>query len=221
MKTNKLHKISAVMFMMFVFAITAGNPAFAQRRTREYHPEKRENSKGKNEKRDHQSNKARNDRNQRDNDDRFERNDRNQNRDYSYRAPRDDRRDYDRNWNKRRPVYESHPYYRIPRYNGRVRVYARAPWGIQHHPVIIRHQHGNIYCFGGNFYTYYRNYGYVQIELPRDIVFTTIPREAVRVRVDGRLMFRLGNVYFELGSGGYHIINYRAYPEVYGYVDRY
>jgi hypothetical protein len=101
-----------------------------------------------------------------------------------------------------------------------VRVYARAPWG-HRHPMVIRHKYGDIYCFGGNFYTYYPRYGYVQIQLPRDMVFATIPRGAVRVRVNGHLMFRLGDVYFELGSRGYRIANYHGYPEMYGYVDRY
>ena len=123
-------------------------------------------------------------------------------------------------WHREHPVYVNHRHYRIPRYNGRVRVYARAPWG-NRHPVVIRHRYGDVYCFGGNFYSYYPRYGYVQIELPRDIVFTSLPRNAVRVRVDGHLMFRLGDVYFEFGSGGYRVSNYRAYPEMYGYIDRY
>lgn len=235
MKTTQLHKISAAVFMMAVLAVVSVNPAFAQRRTRKYQPEKREHSKGNYKKRDHQSKKERANQNQR-NDDRFRRNNHDQDRvldrDYSYRSPSYARHDNDRNWNKNRhwnnnqnrhrehPVYINHRHYRIPRYNGRVRVYARAPWG-QRHPVVIRHRYGDIYCFGGNFYTYYPRYGYVQIELPRDMVFTALPRDAVRVRADGHLMFRLGDVYFEFGSGGYHISNYRAYPKMYGYIDRY
>ena len=234
MKTNQIHKISAAAFIMVVLTIASANSVFAQRRTREYQPEKRENSKGKYENHDHQSNKRRDNRNWK-NDDRVKRNQQNRNhdRDYTYRAPHNERHDYDRNWNKNkrwdndrrwhneRQVYVYHKHYRIPRYNGRVRVYARAPWGFQQHPVIIRHRFGDIYYFGGNFYTYMDRYGYVQIEAPRNVMFTTIPRGAVRVRVNGHLMFRLGDLYFSLGTGGYHIVTPDAYPEVYGYIDRY
>lgn len=247
MKTTQFHKISATVFLMAVLSVAAVNPAFAQRRTRKYQPERREHSKGKYENRDHgSSDRERNNRNER-NDDRFKKNNHNRDRDhernYAYHTPRYNR-DNDRNWNRNKhwnnnrhwnknkrwdndrrwhrehPVYVNHRHYRIPRYNGRVRVYARAPWG-RRHPMVIRHKYGDIYCFGGNFYTYYPKYGYVQIQLPRDMVFATIPRGAVRVRVNGHLMFRLGDVYFELGSRGYRIANYHGYPEMYGYVDRY
>lgn len=235
MKTNQLNKISATVFLMAVLSVGAVNPVFAQRRTRKDQPEKREHPKGRIEKRENHSSVERNNRD-RGNDDRFKKNnykrDREHSRNYTYHTPRYERHDNHRNWNRNRnwnndrcwdrehPVYVNHRYYRISRYNGRVRVYARAPWG-HRHPVVIRHGHGDIYCFGGNFYTYYPRYGYVQIELPRDIVFSTIPSGAVRVRVNGHLMFRLGNVYFELGSGGYRIANSRGYPEMYGYIDRY
>ena len=234
MKTTPFHKASATVFVMAVLAVVSVNPVFAQRRTREYQPQKREHSnKGKENKHN---------RSGRDNEERGHNRDhwveksrqhRDHDRNYAYHEPRYDRHFHeqdrhrgehwnnDRRWEREHPFYAEHRHYRIPRYNGRVRVYARAPWGRHRHPVVIRHRDRDIYWYGGNFYTYYPRYGYVQIEVPRSMAFTTIPRGAVRVRVNGHLMFRLGDLYFELGTGGYHLANYNRYPQLYGYIDRY
>jgi hypothetical protein len=78
--------------------------------------------------------------------------------------------------------------------------------GFRHEPVIFYSGRMPYYFEDGFFYRYYSGIGYVWIEEPYDIWFNELPYGAVRVRIGGRMYFRLGNAYFMLGHAGFHLV---------------
>jgi hypothetical protein len=78
--------------------------------------------------------------------------------------------------------------------------------GFRNEPVIFYSGRIPYYYEDGFFYRYYSGIGYVWIEEPYNIWFNELPYGAVRVRIGGRMYFRLGNAYFKLGHSGFHLV---------------
>ena len=78
--------------------------------------------------------------------------------------------------------------------------------GFRHEPIIFYSGRIPYYFEDGFFYRYYSGIGYVWIEEPYGIWFNELPYGAVRVRIGGRMYFRLGNAYFRLGHSGFHLV---------------
>jgi hypothetical protein len=125
----------------------------------------------------------------------------------AYNDRREDRdRSYERkNWNDReyRPKYTNRykhsdsDYFEHPKYG---RVYQR----FDRTPVVFHHDRDDYYYYGNHFYNYRRGIGYCVVEPPR--YFRTLPFGCERVRVDGRILFRNGDLYFQLSPRGYVIV---------------
>jgi len=77
--------------------------------------------------------------------------------------------------------------------------------GFRYEPVILYAGRIPYYFEDGFFYRYYAGIGYVWVEEPYGIWFNELPYGAVRVRIGGRIYFRLGNAYFMLGHAGFHL----------------
>ena len=116
--------------------------------------------------------------------------DRNNDRDRDYQY-----REYRPKYNNRYKHYDS-DYFEHPRYG---RVYHR----FDHNPVVFHHDRDDYYYYGNRFYTYRRGVGYCVAEPPRNVYFRTLPVECERVYVGGHLMFRNGDLFFQLSPRGY------------------
>ena len=85
---------------------------------------------------------------------------------------------------------------------GGPKYYKRAPWG-RHRPVILSHNHGRVYYYGGNYYEYYPDHGYLIIEIPAGYYFDEVPVGFNRVWIDGRWCYRRGDMYLRPGIHGF------------------
>ena len=83
--------------------------------------------------------------------------------------------------------------------------YHHAPWSHGHYPVVFNHKHGKVYYHQGRFYRLHNIYGYVIIEEPSQLIFTTIPADFHRVYVRGHLYFRFGDIWMIQTPVGYRI----------------
>lgn len=101
---------------------------------------------------------------------------------------------YSKKWVHRAPAYYDH------------REYGRVYRHFDHDPVVIRYNRGNYYYYGDHFYVYRRGIGYCVTEPPRNVYFSDLPYGAVRVRVNGHLFFRTGNLFFEMSPRGYALV---------------
>jgi hypothetical protein len=77
--------------------------------------------------------------------------------------------------------------------------------GFGTNPVVFYAGRTPFYFEDGFFFRYHRGIGYVWVEDPLNIWFTDLPRGAVKVRIGGRMYFRLGNAYFETGPRGFRL----------------
>ncbi len=98
------------------------------------------------------------------------------------------------------PYYfrDNHNYWYYPGYGHILK-------GFNHAPYLFYTGRIPIYFEDGFFYRYYTGIGYVWIENPYDLWFNELPHHAVRVRIHGRVYFRLGNAYFTLEPGGFRL----------------
>jgi hypothetical protein len=78
--------------------------------------------------------------------------------------------------------------------------------GFRHEPVILYSGRMPYYFEDGFFYRYYSGIGYVWIEEPYGIWFNELPYAAVRVRIGGKMYYRLGNAFFRHGHSGFHLV---------------
>lgn len=127
-----------------------------------------------------------------------------------YNNWRDDREgSYERkNWNNReyRPKYANKyknydsDYYEHPRYG---RVYQR----FDRNPVAFHHDRDDYYYYGNHFYSYRRGVGYCVVDAPRNVYFRQLPVACERVYVNGNVLFRNGDLFFQLSPRGYALVN--------------
>jgi len=100
-------------------------------------------------------------------------------------------------------------YWSVPRHYYRNHwdydVYHRKPWRHHHRPVVFHHRHGKAYYYDGYFYRYDNRYGYVVIEQPSHLIFTTVPSEFNRVSIHGGIYFRHRNIWMERTPRGYRL----------------
>lgn len=82
------------------------------------------------------------------------------------------------------------------------RYYRRAPWGL-HRPYVFYHNRARVYYYGGHYYEYYPDRGYLMIEVPADYYFDAVPPGFRRVWIDGRWCYRRGDFYLRPGVHGY------------------
>ncbi len=133
---------------------------------------------------------------------------------------RDDRTAYNdrkgnyehKNWNNREANKEYRPkyinrykhydsdYYEHPRYG---RVYQR----FDRSPVVFHHDRDDYYYYGDHFYSYRKGVGYCVVDAPRDVYFRQLPVACERVNVNGNVLFRNGNLFFQLSPRGYALVN--------------
>jgi len=131
----------------------------------------------------------------------------------AYNDRRDDRGgNYERkNWNNReyRPKYSNRnkhyesDYFEHPRYG---RVYQR----FDHNPVVFHHDRDDYYYYGDRFYSYRRGVGYCVVDASRNVYFRELPVACERVQVNGNVLFRNGDLYFQLSRRGYALVNLPA-----------
>jgi len=101
-------------------------------------------------------------------------------------------------WNKHYKYDRKYAYHH-PKYG---HVYSR----FHVNPVRIHHHvHGDYYFYGGHYYRHYHGIGYVQIEIPRHMVFNHLPFQCELVRVGPQVYYRYGDMYFERYSHGYRL----------------
>ena len=98
---------------------------------------------------------------------------------------------HNKKWHKE-PYYYS--YHRIPN------------WTYSYHPVSFRHNHGNYYFHEDRFYRYHKHYGYILVENPYNVVFTTMPYGYRRIIIDGAVYYKYGNSFFSYTPYGYRLI---------------
>jgi len=112
---------------------------------------------------------------------------------------REDDREYRPKYSNRNKHYES-DYFEHPRYG---RVYQR----FDHNPVVFHHDRDDYYYYGDRFYSYRRGVGYCVVDAPRNIYFRELPVACERVQVNGNVLFRNGDLYFQLSRRGYALVN--------------
>jgi hypothetical protein len=78
--------------------------------------------------------------------------------------------------------------------------------GFMHEPFLFYSGQSPFYFEDGFFYRHYNGIGYVWVENPYDIWFNELPYQAVRVRIGGKIFFRLGNAYFEHRLFGFRLV---------------
>ena len=136
-------------------------------------------------------------------DDRTAYNNRRDDRDGSYERKnwnnREDDREYRQKYNNRNKHYESE-YFEHPRYG---RVYQR----FDHNPVVFHNDRDDYYYYGDHFYSYRRGVGYCVVDAPRNVYFRELPVDCERVQVNGNVLFRNGDLYFQLSRRGYALVN--------------
>jgi hypothetical protein len=132
----------------------------------------------------------------------------------AYRNRSDDREgNYERkDWNDRennkvyRPKYNSRnkhyesDFYEHPRYG---RVYQR----FDRNPIVFHHDRDDYYYYGNHFYSYRKGIGYCVVEPPRHVYFRQLPVDCERVYVNGKALFRNGDLFFQLSPRGYALVN--------------
>jgi hypothetical protein len=110
------------------------------------------------------------------------------------------------------PYYfrENRNYWYYPEYGHILR-------GFRHEPFLFYSGQIPFFFEDGFFFRYYTGIGYVWIEDPYDIWFNDLPYQAVRVRISGRMYFKLGNAFFERGTWGFRLalLPDRFYDPVY------
>lgn len=119
-------------------------------------------------------------------------------RDYRYSERNDDRREYHPKYNNRKYAYK-HNYFDHPKYG---RVYHN----MDHRHLVLKHKRGDYYYFGDRFYRYHSGIGYCVVEPPRGVYFNHLPMACDRVRIDGHVYFRHGDLYFDLSPRGYVLV---------------
>ena len=112
---------------------------------------------------------------------------------------RENYREYRPNYNSRYKHYDS-DYYEHPRYG---RVYQR----FDRNPVVFHHDRDDYYYYGDHFYSYRRGVGYCVVDAPRNVYFRQLPVDCERVYVNGNVLFRNGDLYFQLSPRGYALVN--------------
>jgi len=136
-------------------------------------------------------------------DDRSAYNDRRDDRDGNYEHKnwnsRENHKEYRPKYNSRNKHYDS-DYYDHPRYG---RVYQR----FDRNPVVYHHNRDDYYYYGKHFYSYRRGVGYCVVEPPRHVYFRQLPADCERVYVNGNVLFRNGDLYFQLSPRGYAMVN--------------
>jgi hypothetical protein len=95
--------------------------------------------------------------------------------------------------------YPHRNYFEHPHYG---RVYSR----FDHDPIIFRHSHGNYFYSDNHFYVYRDGIGYCSVEPPRNVYFSELPFDCSRVRINGQVFFRNGDLFFQLSRRGYVIV---------------
>ncbi len=115
--------------------------------------------------------------------------------DHYYKKRGWEKKEYRPKYSNRYKHYDSYCY-EHPRYG---RVYER----FDRRPVVFHHDRDDYYYYGDRFYTYRRGVGYCVVEPPRNVYFRTLPVECERVSVGGHVMFRNGDLFFQLSPRGY------------------
>jgi len=110
----------------------------------------------------------------------------------------DHRKEYHPKYSKNKKYI--HPsYFDHPKYG---RVYNK----FDRNPLVFKHQQGDYYYYENNFYRYHKGIGYCVIESPRHLYFKHLPVDCSRVRLNGHVFFRHGDVFFQLSPRGYVIV---------------
>jgi hypothetical protein len=117
------------------------------------------------------------------------------------------------NWNERNWNFSSYykkgyvPYYfRDNRHYWYYPGYGHILRGFRYEPVVVYSGSIPYYYEDGFFYRYYPGVGYVWIEEPSGIWFNELPHMAVKVKIGGKIYFRMGNAYFRFGSHGFRLV---------------
>lgn len=94
-------------------------------------------------------------------------------------------------------------YYYAPRYGHTVRHFHSSP--------VVFHAKGTKYYFhNDHFYRYHKGIGYVWIDNPYGMVFTRLPHGAIRVHINSRPYYRVGDVYFVQNPYGFEVVSLPA-----------
>jgi hypothetical protein len=112
---------------------------------------------------------------------------------------RENDKKYRPKYNNRNQYYESN-YFEHPRYG---RVYQR----FDHNPLVFHHDRDDYYYYGNHFYSYRKGVGYCVVEPPRNMYFRQLPVNCERVHVNGKVLFRNGDLFFQLSPRGYALVN--------------
>lgn len=113
-------------------------------------------------------------------------------------------------WHRNDRNFEYHPKYN-KKHSGHREYFDHPSYGrvyhrFHHNPVVFRHNHDNYYYYGNHFYTYRRGIGYCSVESPRHIYFQDLPFACDRVNINGQVLFRNGDLFFQLSPRGYAIV---------------
>jgi hypothetical protein len=126
-------------------------------------------------------------------------NNRRDDRDGSYERKNWNNREYRPKYSNRNKHYESE-YFEHPRYG---RVYQR----FDRNPIVFHHDRDDYYYYGDHFYSYRRGVGYCVVDAPRNVYFRQLPVACERVYVNGNVLFRNGDLFFQLSRRGYALVN--------------
>jgi len=135
--------------------------------------------------------------------DRIANNDRNDDRSRDYERKNwndnDNHKEYRQKYTSKNKHHDSE-YYEHPKYG---RVYQR----FDRNPVVFHHDRDDYYYYGDRFYSYRRGIGYCVVDAPGNVYFSQLPVDCERVRVNGNVLFRNGDLYFQLSRRGYALVN--------------
>ncbi len=104
--------------------------------------------------------------------------------------------------NDYRPHYYQKHYHAQPNYYDHPR-YGRVYHRFEHNPIVFENRFGDYYYYGNSFYQYREGLGYCIVEPPRHVFFRHLPLDCERVYINGKVLFRNGDLFFEFSPRGY------------------
>lgn len=116
------------------------------------------------------------------------------------------RKDYRKDHNNKYSQQHSKGTYQAKHGNFYHPKYGRVYQKFDQKPTIFRHSNGNYYYSRNQFYTYRDGIGYCVAEAPRHVYFRDLPFSCNRVRVNGQVYFRNGDLYFRHSPRGYVMV---------------
>ena len=113
-------------------------------------------------------------------------------------------------FNLYRDYRKSKYYFHHPRYGHTVRLF-------EHSPLVFNYTRGRLFFSEGCFFEYRPGIGYIAVDFPYHLLFTSLPYNAVSVGFRGKIYMSAGALFFEPHRGGFRLVplNHDVYHHFY------